>query len=468
MQPINKGIIDLLESYVEARPDEVCLYSETEGYTTVELHKKVQAVAAFLKEKGVNQGDYVGISATRTIKTVIVFLATQYLGAIAVMFDQHAPIEKSLSDFGKEIPLKVALDISGEGFAIGGEEINFDALNGQTEKPVIDLHAPALLIFTSGSTGKSKGVVLSQFGYVNHQVNFAPSSGVVENEKYIHLLPLSHVFGVAHVVDAIMHRIPNFFPKVIVPEYVLQCIEKYGFTRFGIVPSYALMLSELACKTNYDISTMRTIVLAAAPTTFEQFLFIQRSLGVKVVPAYGMSELTIVSSAGPEVPDEIRAGSVGKPLEFNEVNIAEDGEIFLKSPTLFLGYYGDEPLDHNEFFPTGDMGYIDDEGFLHITGRKKDIIIRHGNNLSPLMIESKLLKLPFVRMAAVVGIKDARSGEIPAAVIVLRPGTEYDAEAVKTVLNKLEMPKEIRVLPMLPMTASGKPDKMAIKKMFQQ
>jgi len=181
-----------------------------------------------------------------------------------------------------------------------------------------------------------------------------------------------------------------------------------------------------------------------------------------------MSELTIVSSAGPEVPDEIRAGSVGKPLEFNEVNIAEDGEIFLKSPTLFLGYYGDEPLDHNEFFPTGDMGHIDDEGFLHITGRKKDIIIRHGNNLSPLMIEGKLLKLPFVRMAAVVGIKDARSGEIPAAVIVLRPGTEYDAEAVKTVLNKLEMPKEIRVLPMLPMTASGKPDKMAIKKMFQQ
>ena len=468
MRPVKKGIMDLLESYMKACPNEVCFYSETESYTTRELYKKVKAFAAFLREKGVEQGDYIGISATRTIKTVIVFLATQYLGAVAVMFDPHAPIEKCKEELGIDIPLKLALDSTGDGFVLNGEEINFDELCGEIEKPLIDLYAPAVVIFTSGSTGTSKGVLLCQYGYVNHQRNYSVSGGFTVNESAMQLLPLSHVFGLSQIIDAILHHCSSFFPKVVAPEYVLQCIEKYGFTRFGFVPSFALMMADIKREKGYNTDSLRTVILAGAPTTFEQFIYIQDTLGMKIAPAYGMSELAGIAGAGPEEPDEKRAGSVGKVLPLTRVKIEEDGEITVKSPGMFLGYYGEEPINRRKFFHTGDLGYIDEEGFLHITGRKKDIIIRNGNNLSPLDIEGKLLSLPFIKSAAVVGIKDEKCGEIPVAIVVLEKGAEYDEAAVKTVLTKIEMPKEIRILSKMPLNAAGKMDKMKIKEMFQE
>ena len=468
MRPVKKTLMNLLESYVKARPDEVALYSETERYTTTALYKKVQAVAAFLREKGVEQGDYVGVSGTRTIKAVIVFFATQYLGAVAVMFDPHAPVAKCREELGVDIPLKLALDSTETGFAINGEEIPFDALNGEIEKPRIDVYAPAVVIFTSGSTGKSKGVMLSQYGYVNHQRNYAPAGGYTRRDSAMQLLPIFHVFGLAQIVDGILHRCPIFFPQVVTPEYVLQCIEKYGFTRFGFVPSFALMMADVKREKGYNTDSLKTVVLAGAPSTFEQFMYIQDTLGMKVAPAYGMTELAGISGAGPEAPDEKRAGSVGRILPMTRVKFEDDGEITVKAPSLFLGYYGEAPINRRKFFHTGDLGYIDEDGFLHVTGRKKDIIIRNGNNLSPLEIEEKLMKLPFVKNAAVVGVADEKSGEVPVAVVVLKKGAAYDEGAVQAALNKLEMPREIKILDRMPLNASGKIDKMKIRELFYE
>lgn len=468
MRPVKKEMMNLLESYVKVCPNRVALYSETESYTAKELYTKVQAVAAYLREKGVETGDYVGVSGTRTIKAVIVFLATQYLGAVAVMFDPHAPVEQCRQELGVEIPLKLALDSTEAGFAIDGEEIPFDTLNGTIEKPLVDVYAPAVVIFTSGSTGKSKGVMLSQYGYVNHQRNYAPAGGYTKRDSAIQLLPIFHVFGLAQIVDGILHRCPIFFPRVVTPEYVLQCIEEHGFTRFGFVPSFALMMADVKREKGYNTDSLKTVVLAGAPSTFEQFMYIQDTLGMKVAPAYGMTELTGISGAGPEASDEKRAGSVGKILPMTKVKFEDDGEITVKGPSLFLGYYGEEPINQRKFFHTGDLGYIDEEGFLHITGRKKDIIIRNGNNLSPMEIEEKLMKLPFVKTAAVVGMADEKSGEVPVAVVVLKKGAAYDEEAVKTVLNKLEMPKAVKILDRMPLNASGKIDKMKIKELFYE
>ena len=467
MRPVKKGIMDLVESFVRACPNELCLYSETESYSTKEMYQKIKAIAAFLREKGVGMGDYIGISATRSIKTILVFFATQFLGAVAAMFDPHAPIEKCKEELGVDIPLKFIMDSTGDGFTINGEIIDFDGLNGEIDRPSVDVHAPAVVIFTSGSTGISKGVLLSQYSYVNHQRNYAPVGGFTVNESAMQLLPFSHVFGIAQIVDAMLHHCSTFFPKVVTPEYVLQCIEKYGFTRFGFVPSFALMMADVKREKGYNTDSLRTVILAGAPTSFEQFLYIQDTLGMKIVPAYGMTELASIAGAAPEESDEKRAGSVGKPLPMTRVKIDEDGEILVKGPSIFLGYYGEEPINRRKFFPTGDLGYIDDEGFLHITGRKKDIIIRNGHNLSPLEIEQKLLKLPFVKGAAVVGVKDDKCGEVPVAIIVPDKGKEYDEAAIKSVLNKLEMPKEIRILDKMPLTAAGKTDKMKIKEMFR-
>ena len=468
MRPVKWELMHLLESYARACPERSALYSETERYTARELYRKVQAVAAFLQDKGVRQGDFVGISGTRTIKAVIAFFATQYLGAAAVLFDPHAPIAQCREELGVDISLKLALDSTGEGFAISGEAIPFDELSGTIEKPVIDIYAPAVVIFTSGSTGRSKGVMLSQYGYVNHQRNYAPAGGYTDHDSAMQLLPIFHVFGLAQIVDGMLHRCPIFFPKAVTPEYVLRCIEQQGFTRFGFVPSFALMMADVKREKGYNTDSLRTLVLAGAPSTFEQFMYIQQTLGVTVVPAYGMTELAGISGVGPEAPDEKRAGSVGRILPMTRVKIAEDGEITARAPSLFLGYYGEEPINRRKFFHTGDLGYIDEEGYLHVNGRKKDIIIRSGNNLSPLEIEQKLMKLDFIKTAAVVGLADEKSGEVPGAAVVLRKGAVYDEAAVKTVLNKLEMPREIKILDKMPLNVAGKIDKLKIKEMFYE
>ena len=467
MRPVKRDLISYLESYVTERPRQVFLFTETVAYTSTDVYRKTRACAAFLKEKGVGAGDYVGLSGSRTIQAVIFFMATQYLGAVAVLFDPHASIAQCQKELGVDIPLKLALDSVGEGFAIDGEPIDFDALNGDLERQPIDVYAPALIIFTSGSTGRSKGVVHSQYSYINHQRNYHAYAGHTRHDSFPQLLPFFHVFGITVIVDSVLRRVRLFFPREMTPEYILQCIEKYGLTRVGFVPSFGLMLADLKREKHYNTDTLVALVMAGAPSTADQFMYIQNTLGGKIVPAYGMSEIAGISEGDPVESDEKRASTVGRVLPMTRVRIAPDGEITVNAPSLFLGYYGEKPINRRKFFPTGDLGYIDDEGFLHITGRKKEIIIRNGNNLAPLEIEEKLMKLPFIKVAAVVGISDEKVGEIPVAVVVLEKGAAYDGEAINTVLNKLEMPKEIRVLDAMPLNASGKIDKLKIRSMFE-
>ena len=468
MRPIKKELIQYLESYVKARPDEVFLYSETEEYTTKRLYETVRSVAAFLQKKGARRGDYIGVSGTRSIEAVVVFLATQYLGAVAVLFDPHSPVLQCREELGVNIDLKLIVDRTDGGFAVNGERIDFSDLSFAAKKPEVDVHAPAVVIFTSGSTGKNKGVVMSQYGYINHQRNFGTVGGYSVRDSAIQMLPIFHIFGLTQIVDGFLHRCPLFFPKEVTPEYVLQCIEKYGFTRFGFVPSFALKMADVKAEKGYDTRSLKTVVLAGAPSTFEQFMYIQNTLGMKIVPVYGMTELPGISGASPEEPDEKRAGSVGRILPLTKVKIEDDGEITAKAPSLFIGYYGEKPIDRRAYFHTGDLGYIDGDGFLHVTGRKKDIIIRNGNNLSSLEIERKLMKLPFISAAAVVGREDKECGEAPYALVTLKKGCDYDEKAVKALLNKLEMPKEIRVVDKMPLKAAGKIDKIKIKEFFHE
>ena len=153
----------------------------------------------------------------------------------------------------------------------------------------------------------------------------------------------------------------------------------------------------------------------------------------------------------------------------NELPAGVEGEICVESPAIMLGYYGEEymPLDEQDRLHTGDLGYLDEEGFLHITGRIKDIIIINGNNVSAARLENKLTSLPFIFNAAVVGVKDEKRGEAPLALVVLKEGETYDEEEVKKVFNKAEMPKEIVIVKEFPLTSSGKIDKQKIKEMYQ-
>ncbi len=469
MKAVRKGIIDYLINFKNARPNQLLYFSETEKYTTAEFYQKVIDVAAYLTDKGVEKGDFVGLAGTRSIKGVAFYLAIQYIGAVAVFCDPHSDIKTFIKELGIEIHFKLVLDIDikDENFTVYGEKIDFENLKKCEDfYSGVDVFAPAIIVFTSGSTGINKGVVISQYNYVNHQRNFKHVGGYTKKDIAIQMLPIFHIFGITQINDSIINRCPIFFPKVVSPEDILESIEKYQITRFGFVPSFAVMMAKAKNKIGYNTESLCSMVLAGAPSTKEQFYFIENTLGANIVPVYGMTECPGISGAGPDCPPEKRATSVGMVLPMTKVKITKEGEITVKSPSLFIGYWGEEPIDRNKFFPTGDCGYIDEEGYLHVTGRKKDIIIRNGNNLSPLAIEKKLMALDFIEKASIVGIQVAEKDELPAAAIVLAEGKTFNERKVKETLNKLELPVKYIFLKELPLNSVGKIDKNKIREMF--
>ena len=468
MEPVKKNVIEYLKEYALEEPNTLFLFDEESGYTVKGLYNYVMSLAHFMLDKGIKAGDNVGITAYRNKETLAVFYASQVIGAVAVLCDPRYEPQAFVKAMEVPLVLDNVIKYSDNKWLLDENELpKYNPEEKVEELPIFsDVNKGSIIIFTSGSTGRAKGVILSEFNLVNHVRNLHPVMGYTGHDSAIQMLPSFHAFGLVVFFDCVVYRCPVFFPREITPEYVCQMIEKYRFTRFGFVPSFALGMAKVKETNNYDTSSLAVAVLGGAPTTKEQFQYIQNTLGVTILPGYGLSECIGISQCGEWEEDEDRRNSVGKCLPMNDIKISEEGEITVKGPAVFIGYVGEEPFDHNEYFHTGDLGCIDEKGFLHITGRLKDIIIRNGNNISTAYLEKQLLSLPFVLEASVVGIPDEKVGEVPAALIVLKKGGVYRPEEVKGLFNKLEMPKEIRIVDSIPLTSSGKADKEKIKEMF--
>ncbi|MBP5254172.1 MAG: acyl--CoA ligase [Lachnospiraceae bacterium] len=468
IRPLEKSFSAYLTEYTADCPDERVYFSEDYAVTLGMFYAAVHRTAEDLEDAGVRRQQYAALCGTRAVEAVVFFYALQELGAVVVMCDPHETAAEYIARSGTGIVPDHIVDFRDGTWTVDGQPyvISYEEKETYRSFGPADVRQPAVVIFTSGSTGKNKGVLLSQYNLVNHQRNFKQVGGHTDHDSSILMLPIFHIFGLTQIIDGIMHRCPVFFPREVTPDYVCAQIERYRFTRFGFVPSFALAMAQAKARAGYDTDSLVAAVLAGAPSTREQFRYIEQTLGVTIVPVYGMSECPGISGSGPEEPAEYRAGSVGKILPMADVKISDDGEITVKGPSLFIGYAGEPPFPRDRYFPTGDLGYIDDLGFLHVTGRKKDIIIRNGNNLSAAAIENRLLSLPFVETAAVVGIRDEACGEVPAAMLTLKAGCAFDQEAVRACLTKIEMPAKVVIAERLPLNAAGKVDKVTIREML--
>ena len=192
-----------------------------------------------------------------------------------------------------------------------------------------------------------------------------------------------------------------------------------------------------------------------------------------LVSAYGMSECIGITCSDAREPSSIRGSGVGRFYSLNTgmilkedgtaASAGEIGEVCVNGPTRMWGYWG-RKMAEDELLHTGDLGYLDESGILHLTGRKKELIIRNGRNLSPKKIEDAILSLPGVRAAAVVGLPDVQTGEAPYAMVC----GSVDWEALRLLLPKNELPAGILYSDRIPMTASGKPDKMQIREVLEK
>ncbi|WP_028710754.1 class I adenylate-forming enzyme family protein [Paracoccus pantotrophus] len=415
--------------------------------------------ARHLQLAGIDAGDRVMILGWNSPDWVINFWAIVRLGAVPVLgnawwspgeivyaIDFTAP-KLVLADercAGKVPEALVNVAWSGEDKAEGELVATIPA----------EENDPAVIIFTSGTEGRAKAVVLAHRSFIAsmmmmmHITRRLPYDvATPKSEICLHTGPLFHIGGPHAMLRGVVSGNTLVFPSGrFSTSEALELIEKHRIERWTAVPTMLTRLLDDEGIAARDLSSLRSIGMGGAPVHRELLERVRKQLpGVdaRVAIGYGLSENAGQATAASAENALRKPGSSGRPLPLVEIRFEEreglpDGEILLRSPTQMLGYYGnpDSPIDADGWLHTGDLGKLDDEGLLWITGRCKDIIIRGGENIAPAAVERALTGIPAVAEAAVLGVPHPDLGEEVAAFVVIREDAEATAETLSAELRR--------------------------------
>ncbi|WP_312223363.1 malonate--CoA ligase [Rhizobium rhizoryzae] len=342
----------------------------------------------------------------------------------------------------------------------------------------------AALLYTSGTTGRSKGAMLSHSNLLSNARTLADLWRFDSRDVLLHALPIFHTHGlfVACNVTLIAQASLIFLPKFDLPT-IMRMLPQASVL-MGVPTFYTRLLGNAAF-TRDLVAHMRLFISGSAPLLAETHVEFEARTGHRILERYGMTE-TNMSVSNP-YDGERRAGTVGFPLPDVELLITdpesgailpagETGMIEVRGPNVFKGYWGmpektKAELRENGFFITGDIGRVDEDGYVHIVGRAKDLIISGGLNIYPKEIEMLLDEQPGVLESAVVGVPHPDFGEAVLAFIVARPGKSPDtkaiSEAASTNLARFKQPRDIILLDELPRNTMGKVQKAALRERYK-
>jgi long-chain acyl-CoA synthetase len=341
----------------------------------------------------------------------------------------------------------------------------------------------AAMIYTSGTTGTPKGVMLTHAGLA-YSANMQQETTHLQQDLIsMAMLPLCHSFGVSMMNGSFL-RLKG---KVIIMrqfnlEQAFSNIDKYKVQSVPIVPTmivYMLMFPDYA---KYDISSVKYWVCGSAPLSLDTWKQFKEKFGAEIGEGWGLTEAGAnnATNIGQAV---IKPGSIGRPMKGMDMRIfdnddkevpqGQEGEIVIKGPMVMKGYWNmpdaTKEVIKDGWLHTGDIGYVDKDGYFYITDRKKDIIIKGGENISPRVIEEVLYAHPAVSEASVIGIKDKVYGEDLKAFVTLKTGQTVTPDDIleycKSKLKKFFVPKEVVVLAAMPKTLVGKILKKELRKM---
>ena len=332
-------------------------------------------------------------------------------------------------------------------------------------RPSVDLDGdtPAAIIYTSGTTGASKGAVLTHDNFAANALNLLTCWQITERDRFLLVLPLFHIHALGNglhcwlISGCRMRLLERFDHRAALDEF-----RDFRPTLFFGVPTVYVRLLDTPPDAARAIGAgMRLFVSGSAPLPAHVFAHFRELFGHTILERYGMTE-TFMTMSNPYV-GERRAGTVGVALPGVSARI-DDGELLVKSPTLFAGYWRRDPVLEDGWFRTGDLATRSDDGYFTLLGRKSDLIISGGFNIYPLEIEELLLEQPGVAEAAVVGVPDPLRGEVPVAYIVGRFDEARLREVCRAQLASFKVPRRFVRVHEIPRTALGKVQKHLLRR----
>jgi O-succinylbenzoic acid--CoA ligase len=457
-------------------PNRLALLCGVERYTFAELDRAVDATAGALAAAGVRRGDRVALLLRNGVPFVRLVHAAPRLGVELVLLNTRltAPeLQFQLEDSGATLLVHDAPDAE-LARALPTRRLDVadlaehSSLDSRVE--AIDLTATQSIIYTSGTTGRPKGAILT---YGNHwwsAVGSALNLGHREDDRWLAVLPLFHVGGLAILLRSVVYGICAEVHEAFDPARVNAAIDD-GATIISVVS--AMLARVLDARGERPCPpTLRCMLLGGGPAP-RPLLERCAEHGIPVVQTYGLTEaasqvatlapgdaLRKLGSAGkPLMPTDLRIDAGGRPAEADEV-----GEILVRGPTVTPGYVNRPDATARSlsdgWLRTGDLGYLDTEGYLYVVDRRDDLIISGGENVYPAEVEAALLAHPAVAEAGVAGVPDAAWGQVALAVVALRDGATLEPEALRafcrTRLASYKVPARVRVVDTLPRNAAGK------------
>jgi len=470
---------DWLHQRALISPERLAVAAGGERLSFGELEGRVNGVAGWLRAQGVGQGDRVALLLRNGLPFVTLVHALSRVGAILVPLNIRltpAEVRWQIADVGARLliydsfsaatALKAVNDLA-DIRAVSVEDLSSSPGPSPSR---FQLDAPHSILYTSGTTGQPKGAVLT---YGNHwwsAVGSALNLGLQADDRWLACLPFFHVGGLAILLRSVIYGHPVVVHESFDPVAVNRAIDEEGITLISMVATMLQRTLDARGERPYP-PTLRCILLGGGPAS-EALLEECARRGVPAAQTYGLTEAA--SQVATLAPEEAlrKLGSVGKPLMMTEVRIERDGvpveaggeagEIVIRGPTVTPGYDGRPEANaesfHEGWFRTGDIGYLDSEGYLYVLDRRDDVILSGGENVYPAEVESVLRAHPAVEDAGVIGVADERWGQAPVAFVVLRE-TIAESELKAFCAGRLaryKVPRQIRVVEALPRNASGK------------
>jgi len=498
------------EQHLARVGETVTMIFEDREITNVEVRENSGRLGNALRGLGIGEDDVVAVTMSNCPQVFETFGAIYAIGgtALPILFVLSADeCRFILEDSGAvavvtDIILLAKILEATEGLAdlrhiivVGGEDgertLSYERLLAESspELEIVDRDPDdvAILMYTSGTTGKPKGVMLTHENLITGAESAYFANEVTKPQTTLVCLPMAHIYGVGAMNAGNYSEIPE--TKAILmrwydPEECLRLIEKYKVNFFPAVPTmYSLILNHPDVD-KYDTSSLEDCIAGAAPLPLELRRDFMAKFDCGMRQLYGLTE-----SAGMGAilrpSQEWRDGAIGKAYPNMEMTIFDEddnplpsgeiGEIVIRGPQVMKGYHN-RPEETEEtlrggWLHTGDIGYLDEDGYLFITDRKKDIIIKGGENIMPMQIEEVIYGHPAVAEAAVIGIPDSTYGEEIVAYVALKLGAEATPEELLEFCRKnlptFKQPREVRILETLPKSSIGKILKRELRREFR-